>query len=76
MLKPTPIDSNHNMCGNRVKTVATGDTGLALQLQLPFQVGFLGRGLMASTPDRPGDDKSRIDATLDQTPGNTTDLLE
>jgi hypothetical protein len=35
---------------------------VALQLQLPFQVG--------------GDDKSRIDAALDQTPGNATDLLE
>ena len=35
-----------------------------------------GDGLVAPTPDRPGDDKSRIDATLDQTPGNTTDLLE
>jgi hypothetical protein len=49
---------------------------LALQLQLPFQVGFLGRSLMASAPDRPGDNESRIDAPLDQTPGNTTDLLE
>ena len=49
---------------------------LALQLQVPFEVGFLRCGLMASAPDGPGDDESRFDATLDQTPGNTTDLLE
>jgi hypothetical protein len=39
-------------------------------------VGFLGHGLMASAPDGPGDDESRFDAALGQTPGNTTDLLE
>ena len=49
---------------------------LALQLHVPFEVGFLGHGLMTSAPDGPGDDESRIDAALDQTPGNTTDLLE
>ena len=49
---------------------------LTLQLQLPFQVGLVGFGLMASAPDRPGDDEGRFDATLDQTPGNTTDFLE
>jgi hypothetical protein len=48
----------------------------ALQLRVPFEVGFLGHGLMASAPDRPGDDDSRFDAALDQTPGNATDLLE
>src|SRR3954467_6839159 len=49
---------------------------LALQLRVPFEVGFLGHGLMAAAPDGPGDDESRFDAALDQTPGNTTDLLE
>jgi hypothetical protein len=39
-------------------------------------VGFLRCGLMASAPDGPGDDESRFDAALDQTPGNATDLLE
>jgi hypothetical protein len=49
---------------------------LALQLRVPFEVGFLRCGLMASAPDGPGDDESRFDAALDQTPGNATDLLE
>jgi hypothetical protein len=49
---------------------------LALQLRVAFEVGFLRCGLMASAPDGPGDDESRFDAALDQTPGNTTDLLE
>jgi hypothetical protein len=49
---------------------------LALQLRVPFEVGFLGHGLMAAAPDGPGDDESRFDPALDQTPGNTTDLLE
>ena len=49
---------------------------LALQLRVPFEVGFLRCGLMASAPDRPGDDEGRFNATLDQTPGNTTDFLE
>jgi hypothetical protein len=49
---------------------------LALQLRVPFQVGFLGHGLMTSAPDGPSDDESRFDTALDQTPGNTTDLLE
>ena len=40
---------------------------LALQLQLPFEVGFLSGGLMASAPDGPGDDESRFDAALDHT---------
>ena len=50
--------------------------GLALQLRVPFEVGFLRCGLMASAPDGPGDDEGRFNATLDQTPGNTTDFLE
>jgi hypothetical protein len=45
-------------------------------LRVPFEVGFLGHGLMAAAPDGPGDDESRFDPALDQTPGNTTDLLE
>jgi hypothetical protein len=49
---------------------------LALQLRVPFEVGFLRCGLMASAPDGPGDDEGRFNATLDQTPGNTTDFLE
>jgi hypothetical protein len=49
---------------------------LTLQLRVPFEVGFLRCGLMASAPDGPGDDESRFNATLDQTPGNTTDFLE
>jgi hypothetical protein len=49
---------------------------LALQLHPPFQVGLVGLGLVAAAPDGPGDDESRFDAALDQTPGNTTDLLE
>src|SRR3954447_6933674 len=48
----------------------------ALQLRVPFEVGFLGHGLMTSAPDRPGDDEGRFDSALDQTPGNATDLLE
>jgi hypothetical protein len=49
---------------------------LTLQLRVPFEVGFLCCGLMASAPDGPGDNESRFNATLDQTPGNTTDFLE
>ncbi len=49
---------------------------LALQLRVSFEVGFLCCGLMASAPDGPGDNESRFNATLDQTPGNTTDFLE
>jgi hypothetical protein len=49
---------------------------IALQLRVPFEVGFLCCGLMASAPDGPGDNESRFNATLDQTPGNTTDFLE
>jgi hypothetical protein len=45
-------------------------------LRVPFEVGFLRCGLMASAPDGPGDDEGRFNATLDQTPGNTTDFLE
>jgi hypothetical protein len=56
--------------------LGAGALRLALQLRVPFEVGFLGRGLMASAPDGPGDDESRFDTALDQTPGNTTDLLE
>jgi hypothetical protein len=57
-------------------TTSYQDGELALQLRVPFEVGFLSGGLMASAPDGPGDDESGFDATLDQTPGNTTDLLE
>src|SRR3954463_10096975 len=39
---------------------------LALQLQVPFEVRFLGHGLMTSAPDGPGDDESRFDTALDQ----------
>ena len=49
---------------------------LALQLQLAFQVSFLGFGLVAAAPGGPRNDESRFNATLDQTPGNTTDFLE
>ena len=37
---------------------------LALQLQLPFQVGLVGFGLVAAAPDGPGDDESRLDPAL------------
>jgi hypothetical protein len=49
---------------------------LALQLRIPFEAGFLRCGLMASAPDGPSDDECRSNATLDQTPGNTTNFLE
>ena len=38
--------------------------GLALQLQVPFEVAFLGPGLMASAPDGPRNDESRFDLAL------------
>jgi hypothetical protein len=37
---------------------------LALQLRVPFEVAFLGFGLMAATPDGPGDDESGFDMAL------------
>jgi hypothetical protein len=37
---------------------------LALQLQLPFQVGLVGFGLVAAAPDGPCDDESRLDPAL------------
>ena len=37
---------------------------LALQLQLPFQVGLFGFGLVASAPDGPCDDESGFDSSL------------
>ena len=37
---------------------------LALQLQLPFQVGLFSFGLVASTPDGPCDDESGFDLSL------------
>ena len=40
------------------------DEILALQLQLPFQVGLVGFGLVASAPDGPCDDESRLDPAL------------
>jgi len=39
-------------------------TILALQLQVPFEVAFLGPGLMASAPDGPRNDESRFDMAL------------
>jgi len=37
---------------------------LALQLQLPFQVGLVGFGLVAAAPDGPSDDESGFDPAL------------
>jgi hypothetical protein len=38
--------------------------GLALQLQLPFQVGLFSFGLVAAAPDGPSDDESGFDPAL------------
>jgi hypothetical protein len=40
------------------------NTLLALQLHLPFQVGLVGFGLVASAPDGPCDDESGFDLSL------------
>jgi hypothetical protein len=37
---------------------------LALQLQRVLEVGPLGHGLMASSPDGPGHDERRLDPAL------------
>jgi len=37
---------------------------LALQLQLPFQVGLFSFGLVAAAPDGPSDDESGFDPAL------------
>jgi hypothetical protein len=37
---------------------------LALQLQGVFEVSLLRHGLMASSPDGPGDDERRLDPAL------------
>jgi hypothetical protein len=77
-----PAASEAGHCGYRLaptgKVLPTRlpRSGLALQLQLPFQVSFLGFGLVAAAPDGPCDDENGFDPALDQTPGNTTDLLE
>jgi hypothetical protein len=47
-----------------VVAATTGLAALALQLQVPFEVAFLGFGLMAAAPDGPGDDESRFDMVL------------
>jgi hypothetical protein len=38
--------------------------GVALQLQGSLEVGLLRHGLMASSPDGPGDDERRLDPAL------------
>jgi hypothetical protein len=37
---------------------------IALQLQVPFQVGLVGFGLVAAAPDGPCDDESGLDPAL------------
>jgi hypothetical protein len=46
------------------KVKPTTTVVLALQLQLPFQVGLLGFGLVAAAPDGPCDDEGRFDPAL------------
>jgi hypothetical protein len=45
-------------------TQAFSGRTLPLQLQLAFQVGFFGFGLVASAPDGPCDDESGFDPAL------------
>jgi hypothetical protein len=40
------------------------EESLALQLQLPFQVGLFSFGLVAAAPDGPSDDESGFDPAL------------
>src|SRR3954469_23258794 len=47
----------------RTRTVVPS-VALALQLQLPFQVGLFSFGLVAAAPDGPSDDESGFDPAL------------
>src|SRR3954451_17667178 len=48
----------------RTAQLSRTSTRLALQLQLPFQVGLVGFGLVAAAPDGPCDDESGLDPAL------------
>jgi hypothetical protein len=50
--------------------------GLALQLQVPFDVSFSSEGLMGASPDRPCNDVSGLDPFLRKTSGDATDFLD
>jgi hypothetical protein len=73
---PVSVIYSAARCGTTNYSLNDTVLRLTLQLRVPFEVGFLGHGLMAAAPDGPGDDESRFDPALGQTPGNTTDLLE
>jgi hypothetical protein len=45
-------------------------------LRFSFDVGFSGFGLMGSSPERPGDDVSGLDAALGQAHRHAPDLLD
>jgi hypothetical protein len=47
-----------------LRSAAPVNDGLALQLQLPFQVGLFSFGLVAAAPDGPSDDESGFDPAL------------
>jgi hypothetical protein len=49
---------------DRLEEIGLRSTKLTLQLQLPFQVGLVGFGLVAAAPDGPGDDESGFDPAL------------
>src|SRR5215212_12184914 len=49
---------------------------LALQLRSVSDVGFSCGGLMGSSPDRPSDHMSRVNAALRQAHRDTPDLLD
>ena len=52
---------NNGVFGN---AISFPDGLLALQLQLPFQVGLFSFGLVAAAPDGPSDDESGFDPAL------------
>jgi hypothetical protein len=56
-IRPVRVDFLIHMRNN-------GTILLALQLQLPFQVGLFSFGLVAAAPDGPSDDESGFDPAL------------
>jgi hypothetical protein len=49
---------------------------LALQLRFLFQMGAFSGGLVGASPERPSDDKGRLDALLREARGNAANLLD
>src|SRR5258708_31980765 len=49
---------------------------LALQLHIPFDVGFSSNGLMCASPNGPCNDVSGVDPSLGKADGDVADFLD